>query len=199
MAKHKIFIGEYGVDRMRLGDSRSTDYSYDSDANVLTIYWCGKEVARCKNAEAGDAFLVICGGGEPQLQELHFPKHPNDFLMYIMGFGSGMRCHRWDYFDRALAEQRKAKLTADRTEYEISDQNFEFHVCEDKDGKPYHLAGIIIKDLDAEEYCRILCDWPYPIRYPNEFLRIAFRRKFGMNAEQTDRVFRTWDDKNRPQ
>ena len=95
MAKHKIFIGEYGVGRMRLGDSRSTDYSYDSDANVLTIYWCGKEVARCENAKAGDAFLVICEGGEPQLQELHFPKHPNESkkadLSNLPHTGTGIR------------------------------------------------------------------------------------------------------------
>jgi hypothetical protein len=196
MAKHKIFIGDFGVGKMRLGDSRSTDYNYDSETGVLHLYWRGEEVAICKNVKAGDAFLVICGGGMPEISEMHFPKHPNDFLLYILGFNNGTRCHRWDWFERALKEQRKLKYAADRSEYSYSGPHYEFHVLEDKEGKPYHLAAMIDADLTAEEYCNILCEWPYEVRYPNEFLRVSFKQRLGMNAGQINKVFEEWGIQN---
>lgn len=193
MAKHKIYIGNYGIGKMRLGDSRSTDYSYDSNSGLLQIYWRGEEVARCENVRAGDAFIVTCEGGEPQLSEMHLPRHPNDFLMYILGFGPGLRCHRWDYYDRALKEQRAAKLIDGRIEREFSGAHYTLNVCEDSDGKPYHLAGMMVGDLSTDEYLEILLNWPYKVRYPHEFLRAAFQRYFRFGEKDIEQVFKAWD------
>ncbi|MBR3322840.1 hypothetical protein IKG13_02160 [Candidatus Saccharibacteria bacterium] len=193
MAKHKIFIGDYNVTKIRLGDSKSTDYSYDSHTQVLQIFWRGKEVSRRENVQPGEAFMVICDGSEPKLNVLHLPKHPNDFLMYILGFGNGLRCHNWNKFDKTLEEQRRIKLTKDRTEYHFSGDFYYFSFCEDKAGKPYHLAAIIEDDLDSEEYLEILSEWPYPIRYPRAFLRVAFKERFGISNRKIDKLFDEWD------
>ncbi|MCQ2571083.1 MAG: hypothetical protein MJ154_02450 [Candidatus Saccharibacteria bacterium] len=193
MAKHKIFIGGYGVIKIRLGDSRSTDYSYDPMTEVLQIFWRGKEVARRDNVKSGDAFIVECDGSEPKLSRMHFPNHPNDFLMYVLGFGPGTRCHRWDYYDKTLIEQRKEKLFDDRVEKKISGDKYILTFCEDERGKIYHLAGMIDSKLSPTEYYEILDKWPYPIRYPEFFLRVNFEKRFKLNSQQLTKLFRKWN------
>lgn len=192
MAKHKIFIGGYGVSKIQLGDSRSTDYSYDPSTELLQIFWRGKEVASRNNAKIGDAFIVECNGGEPILSEMHFPNHPNDFLMYILGFGPGTRCHRWDYYDKTLAQQRKEKLFGNRVEKKISGDKYILSFCEDEDGKVYHFAGMIDSTLSPSEYYEILESWPYPIRYPENFLRVNFGKRLKLDEKQLTRLFRKW-------
>ena len=192
MANHKIFIGNYGVVRNRVGDSRSTDYSYSPDKQLLELYWRGELVKQVSRVFPGDAFIVTCDGEEPQISEMHFPKHPNDYLMYILGFGSGLRCHRRDFYKKALGAQRMTKLTNGRTEREFKGEHYIFNVCEDSAGKPYHLAAIIDADLSAKDYTKILREWPYQIRYPQDFLQIAFANIFGMNEKEISTVFEAW-------
>lgn len=193
MAKHKIYIGDFGVTKIKLGDSKSTDYSYDTATKCLQIFWRGEEIIRRENVQPGEAFIVTCDGSEPKLDIMHFPKHPNDFLLYILGFGNGLRCHYWNQFDDVLEEQRRIKNAKDRTEYHFSGENYYFSFLEDKSGKPYHLAAIIEKKLSPEEYYEILSEWPYPIRYPRAFLRVAFKERFGISNRKIDKLFDEWD------
>ena len=196
MSKHKIYIGKSSISKVRLGDARSTDYSYDATTKTLTIYWQGEEVASWENAVVGDAFIVTCDGGAPKLDKMHFPKKPDDFLMYILGFGNGMRCHDWDSYNEALEIQRKAKLINGRKEYEFSteDDRYVFSFCEDHKGRIFHLAAIIPQQLTAEEYAIILAEWPYPIRYPKTFLREAMIRRFGIDKKQVEKIISSWDE-----
>lgn len=195
MAIHKIFIGDYNISKIRLGNSRSTDYSYSTDTYCLQIFWRGEEIICQEDVHPGDAFIVSCDGSEPKLNRLFLPKHPNDFLMYILGFGNGLRCHDWDTYNRVVEEQRKKKLTRDRTEYKFSGDSYYFSFCEDAAGRTYHLAAIMLEKLEPEEYLEILSDWPYPIRYPRPFLRTAFKERFKISNRKIDKLFDEWEKK----
>jgi hypothetical protein len=192
MAKHKVYICNYDVSKIRVGDSRSTDYSYNLETETLTVWWRGHEVIRRDNVRPGDAFIISCYGGEPTMEKLHLPRSSNDFLLYILGFGNGLRCHDWRSYDEALATQRALKLLPGRTEYMLSGRYYALNVCEDSAGRPYHLAGIITEDLMPSEYLEILLDWPYEVRYPHDYLRIVIGKRLLLTEKQIDKVYRRW-------
>lgn len=193
MATHKLFIGNYSVTKYKVGNARSVEYSYDSDEHRLEIFWRDEKVFSKDNVMPGDAFYVTCDGGSPAIEALHFPKHPSDLLMYILGFGKGMRSHNKRAFRAALGRERIAKFAEDRIEYRFDGKHYDFRYYKDPKGHIYHLSAFIACDLSREEYLEILTEWPYEIRYPRVFLKQIFKDKFNLNDKDISKIFKIWD------
>jgi hypothetical protein len=171
-----------------VGDARSTDYSYDVDDELLTIYWRGEEVIHRQNVIPGDVFVVTCHGDKPKLEPMHFPRSANDMLLYILGFGNGLRHHSVEFYVKSYNEERKNKMRRGYVEREFVGTKYRLNVCEDMDGKVYHLASLIQDKLTPNEFTEILLSWPYRVPYPADFLERVFRERFGMNTIMIERV-----------
>lgn len=193
MATHKLFIDNYSVTKYRVGNARSVEYSYDCDKHRLDIFWRDEKVFSKDNVMPGDAFYVTCDGGAPAIEALNLPKHPSDLLMYILGFGKGIRSHNKRAFMAALGRERIKKFADDRDEYYFDGEHYDFRYYKDPKGRIYHLSAFIACDLSRDEYFEILTEWPYEIRYPRVFLRHVFREKFELSDRDIDDIFRIWD------
>lgn len=189
MSVHKIFVLECNVDRLKVGRSRSTDYSYNPESEELTIYWCGEEVIRREGVRPGDAFIVTCYGSTPKLEPMHFPRNPSDMLLYILGFANGLRHHSAEHYVKCYNAERQQKVKRGFVEREFTGAKYRLNVCVDPFGKVYHLAGLIYGKLEQADYAEILMRWPFRINYPRVFLERVFREQFNMSDAAIQKYF----------
>lgn len=85
MATHRVKFSE--GDSGNVGNSISTTYECRSGEFVLN--WRGKK--RVLPAKEGDAFLVGCYGGFPQVTRMKSPSHPTAKAAWDRGFYSSKR------------------------------------------------------------------------------------------------------------
>ena len=193
MATHKIFIGNYSVTKHKVGNARTTEYSYDSEEQILEIFWRDECIFSKSNVEPGDAFIVACNGDKPKVDIMHLPFRLDDSTMFLLGFDSGKRRHNKRAFGSTLGQNRIKLAAGDREEYYFDGKHYEFRYLKDSKGRIYHLAALIEKGITKSEYYEILTEWPYDIRYPRYFVKKLLVTRFNFSDKEIREIFKIWD------
>ena len=193
MANYKIYIGIQSTDKKRVRGSTSIDFRYDAEAKMLHLYLRGKEVWCTDDVEPGDAFILLNTGDALKIQGMKLPMHPNDFLMYLLGYPDGTRCHREDYYEKNLKAGRKKHLRPGFEEEVIEGEHYRMHLAVDPEGKIYHIVAYCCAELTPEEIVEVFTRWEYPLRFPKSFMRASMRRRLGLTDEQIAEIRSSWD------
>ena len=193
MANYKIYIGIQSTDKKRVKGSTSIDFRYDAEAKILYLYWNDEEVWREENVEPGDAFILLNTGDALKIQEMKLPTHPDGFLMYLLGYPNGTRCHREDYYEKNLKAGRKEHLLPGRKEEVVEGEHYRMHLAVDPEGKIYHIVAYCWAELTPEEIVEVFTKWEYPLHFPKSFMLASMRRRLGLTDEQIAEIRSSWD------
>lgn len=148
MANQRLFLEEI-VTMERVGNSMSTMYSWDG--KILTIYW--KNKIQKKAAKAGDAFVIACNGGEPEVFPLTAPKGREALVMWLCGFNKPDRAFNEEDYTALIKERRRLYNFWNYQESIVGDMEngWEYRVCNRSDcGGIYHLGAYIKPGISDE-------------------------------------------------
>lgn len=189
MATQKLYLYEANNEIQRLGNSMSTSYKFDGQE--LTVYWKGRK--QVVKASMGDAFVVGCYGGMPEVSKLKLPKSNHRLLMWLCGFYSHNSATDSNKFQEILEENREGFNWWNYQEYGPKTDDYSFVLCNRSDcGGEHHVAAYINGNLPltTEKVIEILNAY-YQVRWsymPIQFVREVLRKRFHMNDLDFEKI-----------
>ncbi len=106
MTTQKIFIRETNGERIAVGSSMSTTYSYDASTMTLKVFWKRGEPVVLENVAEDEPIWVNCRGGVPEVKRIKLPRREADCLAWLLDFPKAVRAHSKEEYTNLLEIQR---------------------------------------------------------------------------------------------
>ena len=193
MATHKIFANDTHGERLVVGNSFSTTYTYDASSQTLKVYWKRNLPVVLENVAEGELIWVSCWGGMPKVKRAKLPRRKADALAWIMDFPKEVRAHSKEEYARLLEKQREEYSWWGYSEYTREGDGWAITLCNRPDcGGVFHIACYISEETaeDKDAVKEILKAWSELrwMYYPKAFVSKVLREKFGFSESDLEEV-----------
>ena len=190
MATQRLYLYEKNNEAKKLGNSMSTSYKFDGQE--LTVYWKGK--MKSTKANKGEAFVIKCNGGIPEIAKLKLPKNNHKLLMWLCSFYSENSATTLEQFESVIEKKRSEFSWWNYHEYCAEKMGeYSMVLCNRPDcGGEHHVAAYIDGrlPLTGEKVTEILNAY-YEIRWsyiPVAFVKAVLKRRFQMNDLDLEKI-----------
>lgn len=181
MANQKLFLSEETKEFKTVGNSMSTNYRFIGDE--LVIKWYG--IAKKFKANLGDALLIKCNGGFPEILPLRSPRSRGQKLLWLCGFSSYNRANCLAKFEEKLPAWNESFNWWNFRTWETNTQNAKLVLCSRPDcGGVYHYASYARDEIENSEIKEIVENfWGMcRIYFPKEFVENFCKKEFGIKV-----------------
>ena len=168
-----------------VGNAMSTMYCYNQKGQ-LTIFWKGKKVAERTGVKSGDAFIVSCDGGKPELHKLRVPHRNEDLLMWLLSFGKENRTYSEEKYVQLFSERRCQNYWSMYSDWTIEGPGYAFALCNRPDcGGVIHMAAYVDRNkVDKAMVREVFLKWERGIYWPRDFVENILKERFGFTKTE---------------
>lgn len=189
MANQRIFLGSSTVNMQHVGNSMSTKYCYWPEAELLKIFWKGREIFNSDHAKPGDAFIVGCYGATPQVRCLGIPEKKEMLLMWLLAFPKKNRNTNLKAYEKMIEEQRRKLNWSGYEDWTVSGENYRLTICNRPDYTGvYHLAAYIDRKITKKEIIQMLNDFGRGFCCPADFARKIMKERLGFTDKELSQI-----------
>lgn len=188
MATQRLFLGNSTVEMEQVGNSISTKYSFWPDKKMLEVYWKGKIVAQFR-AFPGQAFVVCCNGGIPEVNEIGIPYRKEDLVAWLLSYFKQARAYSPEGYFKLLKLRRKSFFWYDYSEWQTEGDNYIISLCYRKELKTvYHLACYISPDITKKEIIELFNSYGKGFQYPSAFVKELLKKRLSFTDDEIAQI-----------
>lgn len=188
MATQRLYLGEVPVKMAQVGNSMSTYYSYWPEKKILEIYWKERVVTRCR-ALPGDAFVVICNGGEPIVNKLGIPYRKVDIIAWLLSYYQQSRAYTLEGYENLMKTRRKSFWWWGYEDWEIRGENYIFALCNRQDcGGVFHIACYVNPKITKKEMIELFNHFERGFYYPSYFVKEILKKRLNFTDAEIAQI-----------
>lgn len=183
-----IYHSDTDVSRRSLDASVPAEYAIKD--NRLYVY---SAQGNCQiHVRPQTLYAVSFDKTPPSIAGSQAPVKKADVLMWLLGFNNRSRAHSIEHYKTVLERLRSLESESSHDEQHISGEDYELVVFTyDDSSEIRNVIGYIKKGTPITRSLvkDLLCQWPYPIRYPRSYTQKILHKRFKFTPTECEEIF----------